>query len=193
MKKSENKYTYGAENMYFCLTKYCSYMIISIPIKPYLKDFLINMYGQEPIPASKKNFIGIILEPMLNKPPADYVPVSYHPDPNRILVKLIRNNKEKEMRKNPLYYFYISTDDEINFQHYVVKFFNQTFICYSDAAVDISIEHDIKKHDLKDIFDNFCQKYSISSDNATYEMLKKKYYRYKCSIKHVNNRLLINC
>lgn len=153
-------------------------MIISIPIKPYLKDFLVNIYGQEPIPTSKKNIIGILVEPILKKPPVDYIPQQTISKPDNILIEIIKCKKKKELEKNPLYYHYISLDDQLKLQRGILNIFNHIFYTFTDSYILAYSKGNIK-YEIKNCIDDFCNEYDINKDNADYEMLKKNYYRYR--------------
>lgn len=153
-------------------------MIISIPIKPYLKDFLINMYGQEPIPASKKNLIGILIEPLLQKPPADYIPSKTIKDDNSILVDVVWYNKECGSRKNPLFNYYLGKDDQISFNKGVAKIFNTEFFSFVDGHL-LAFQQLNRSVEIKNTINLFCEKNNISIDHANYDMLQKSYYRYR--------------
>ena len=150
-------------------------MIISIPIKPYLKDFLINMYGQEPIPASNKNLVGILLEPMLQKPPKDYIPAQTVSKPDNILIQVLNCKKKEDLQKNPMYYFWVSADDQNRFQRGIANIFNHVFYTYADS----SLKYNKNEIEIKICIDNFCQIHKLNPEYASYDMLKKNYYRYR--------------
>ncbi len=154
-------------------------MVISIAIDPYLKDYLIGRYGEEPIPAVTKNLVGVLLEPMLRKPPVEYVPYTEKNSTDRILidVKLMWKSNGVGM-KNPLYYFYVDKCDNIKFKNGISGVFWETFYGYADAKLESG------NTQIKDIIDMFCRKYKLNPDHANYEMMKKHYYRHRIIAKN---------
>ena len=145
-------------------------MIIAVAIKSYLKDYLIAEYGCEPVPASKKNIVGLLIEPMLKKPPADLILNTHKSAPDMLLINILWQKRECGMTKDPMYYWHLDKDDINRFQRSVMELFWQTCYSYLDAKMEDRLE-------IKESVYNFCEKYKLN--HANYELIKKSYYRYR--------------
>lgn len=148
-------------------------MIIAIPIKPYLKDFILRECGSEPVATSLKNMVGVLLEPLLQKPPMDHVHHVDYSDTSLLVVDVKQHKRDCGCTKNPLCYWYLNKDNNNRFQNGISEIFWHTCYSYLDAKLEDG------KGEIKDNIYKFCYKYRL--EHANYELIKKSYYRYKLS------------
>ena len=97
---------------------------------------------------------------------------------DNILVDVCWYNKECGSRKNPLFNFYLSKDDQISFQKGVSKIFNTEFFSFVDGHL-LAFQQLNRSVEIKNTIDLFCEKNNLSIEHTNYEMLKKSYYRYR--------------
>jgi hypothetical protein len=157
-----------------------SYITVKVKIKPYLKDFLVHINGREDeqgnriVLASKKNITGFYIFPLLEKAPEHYRPL--HGDPARILEIRLPYLKEFNVRYNN----HVSEVGMRHFQSAIENIFLAEF--FRDVSHALNT---IPGKKIKDAILDFCYAYQISFDNITFEMLRKKYTRYKFRLKEV--------
>lgn len=140
---------------------------LTLKLKPYLQEFLICKLADEASVASSKNLIGAILGPLIEYAPKDYV-FTKKSGPTHITFKIPQNLNLKDNRGN----IYISNANQKNFERTLKLYFTEIFIAYVNDK--IRFNNEIKKSILM-----FCTDYNISFTHITYEMLKKKYYRFQ--------------
>lgn len=141
-------------------------IIISIKMKPYLKEFIVCYCGDgiEPVIASKKNIVGIYLEPLLERPPITLPKTEKGEEYLR--VELCGYDVTKVDTNN-----YISPSNQKLFQDMVHEFFKELFCNYVDERMRLGFS---KKQSIL----QFCKSYNIPFNNINYEMLKKKHDRH---------------
>lgn len=155
-----------------------SKLTVTIKIKPYLKDFLVHVNGQELedgsvlVTASKKNITGFYLFPLLEKIPVGWKPLKG--DQLKLLNIELPYLEEFNIRT----YCHISDVGMRHFQSAIENIFLAEFY----REVSQSLAHNPKQK-IKDAILNFCYAYEINFDNITYEMLRKKYTRYRQNTK----------
>lgn len=155
-----------------------SNITITIKIKPYLKDFLVHINGHElpdgsqVVVASKKNITGFYLFPLLEKTPVGWKPLQ--DDPRKLLSIEMPYMPEMNIRYNN----YLSDVGMRHFQSAIENIFLAEF--YREVSRSINASPGCK---IKDAILDFCYGYEISFDNITFEMLRKKYTRYKLTLK----------
>lgn len=154
-----------------------SNIIVQIKIKPYLKDFLLHINGVEDengntiINASRKNITGYYLLPLLEKVPADYKLLKAPPE--QVLEIRLPYLPEFNIR----YRNYVS---DLNMRHFQSAI-EVIFLGEYYREVNKAMTHDPNMK-LKHAIIDFCYAYNISFDNITYEMLRKKYTRYRAGL-----------
>lgn len=156
-----------------------SYISVNVLIKPYLKDFLLHINGREDadgektvVVASKKNITGHYLFPLLQKTPPGWKPLSGQLD--RLLTIELPYLEEFNIRCNN----YVSEIGMRHFQSAIENIFLAEF--YREVTQQLNQDSSTK---IKDAILDFCYAYEISFDNITYEMLRKKYTRYRMASK----------
>ncbi len=140
--------------------------IVAIQVKPYLKEFIINRYGQEPIKATSSTKLFPLFAPFLTHKPVGWKPPE--PSENRLLFEL-PHNKVIDVRSlnyiNPRHF------PEINSFFYGL-FYGQFIRYMNDKVIKL-------RWQAKYAIINFVDENNISWNKANYETLKKIYYRYR--------------
>lgn len=142
-----------------------SKITVEINLRPYLKEYIINRYGQEPVKASNANKIFPLLFPYLTKIPLKYKPLS---GPGVIRFEL-PYNELIEVRNNK----YINPRNFGAIQSYFYGLFTIDFTGYVNENV-------LNKNlPIKTSIISFCDEYNITYDFANYDSLKRIYLRYR--------------
>jgi len=135
---------------------------VIIKLKPYLQEYLLCELRSNM--ASKRNIIGILLFPFLEKRPAD-VPPFIPEGPDYITFYLPGDNK-KDIRGN----LWISPENQQLLERFVEWHFKQLFFHYMNYRVK-------EYRSFKKAIMQFCIDHDFSYSHINYEMLKKDYYR----------------
>jgi hypothetical protein len=135
---------------------------VTIKLKPYLQEYLLcelrtNM-------ASKRNIIGILLQPFLEKRPPD-VPPLVTDDPQYITF-LLPLDEKRNLRSN----LWVSPENQQNFERFIEWHFKQLFFHYMNYRVK-------QYHSFKKAIYQFCIDHEFTYSHINYELLKKDYYR----------------
>ena len=136
-----------------------------IPI--YLKAFLVDQYGGEPLWINQKDKLHDLLQFLLKKPPTGWVPRYPEPDPGNDYIT-IQLPFYKNM--NPLVYCYLSNPAIHTFITWVKKKFWITYEQHMDKA----FLHGITVIDAVRLF---IDKHDLPDDHQVEEMLRKQIYR----------------
>ncbi|MFO7722214.1 MAG: hypothetical protein R6V49_03230 [Bacteroidales bacterium] len=151
-----------------------SKIYITVRIKPYLKDFLLHINGEQApngehmVVASKKNITGFFVFPLLEKTPECWKPLK--DDLTKLLTIELPYNPEMNIRCNN----YVSDTGMRHFQSAIESIFLAEF--YREVSYTLTHNPHAK---IKDAIIDFCYAFGISFDNVNYEMLRKKYTRYR--------------
>jgi len=151
-----------------------SKITVTVRIKPYLKDFLVHVNGRElengsvVVTASKKNITGYYLFPNLIKAPPGWKRLD--DDPRKLLNIELPYMDDLNIRT----YCFL---DEVGMRHFQSGI-ELVFLAEFYREVSHALAHNPKQK-IKDAILDFCYAYDISFDNITYEMLRKKYTRYR--------------
>lgn len=153
-------------------------MTIFVKIKPHLKDFLIHQYGLEPIPSTKRNLIGLIIDPLMEKTPPNYAPkfISQQEKFNYIEIELTCQSKLDQKRKAVDSYYYLSRDNEIHFSKAIEKFFESLFFLHMDTRISFAEKNNFR-FQYKTLIEEFIDTYELSYEHISYDTLKKSYFR----------------
>lgn len=151
-------------------------MIVTVKIKPWLKEFLMCRFG-DPVQANSKNFPGIIISPLVEYTPDDYTPERYPPTES-LDIEIPRDlaiNAPRSDSGN----IYISKDNQVRFEKGVAVIFKDEFFYYLDDKIRYLSKERIRSSNMKDSIYQFCIDNKVRFNSLTYENLKKMYYRYR--------------
>lgn len=153
------------------------YVYIKMP--RYLKEYLIGMYGSEPIVASNRNFLGLLLNPMLTKTPKNFV---YKPIPevekeNYLQIEIVQSFRD---RFN-LYYSHLSHENEVKFVDIMRMQLHRDFFIFiiNNTAID-------PYKPIKHLVYEFMELKKINAISTAYETLIKKLNRSEINIHKYN-------
>ena len=133
-----------------------------VKLKPYLQEFLKSeLRGNL---ASKRNIIGVILLPLLEKRPVDVPP--FIPKGSEYIKFTLPFTKDKNIRGD----LWISPINQEMFERYLEWHFKQLFYHYMNDKVRYT--HSFKRNILQ-----FCADHDFTMTFINYEMLKKDFYR----------------
>lgn len=166
-----------------------SEMIIELPLKPFLKDYLVHLFGPEPIFASNTGILFPILYPMLEIPPkiTHVLPAQYESS-----IKITLPYQCVRFPKNPSCYFYINDSNVRNFQKIIHWWFRQDFYHFMESRMslkekiqnmDNEILEDLGKNNfgIFQSINDFCTLRDINPDHVDFDALCKSYFRYRKS------------
>ena len=143
-----------------------SEITVDVKIRPYLKEYIVNRYGSEPVAATSANKVFPVLAEFLTKVPRDYKP--FYNSLNYVRFGL-PHNKIIEVRSmnyiHPLHFGKIQTYFYGLFQFDFLNFMNK-FVVQEGYPIKTSII-------------NFCELNNMSFDTANYDSLKRIYLRYR--------------
>jgi hypothetical protein len=147
---------------YICPMKEYERPSVTVKLKPYLQEYLLcelrtNM-------ASKRNIIGILLHPFLEKRPAGIPP--FIPEGPDYITFLLPGDHKKDIRGN----LWVSPDNQQLFERFLEWHFKQLFFHYMNYRVN-------EYKSFKKAILQFCIDHEFTFSNINYEMLKKDYYR----------------
>lgn len=141
-----------------------------IIIRPYLKDYMINKYGEgkHPIPATTRNKLFPFLFSFLTKTPKNYKPL------NPLLPGVLSFELPyNEYLVNIRYNSYISREKFGEIQSFLYGIF------YNDFTRHMRKVCEIENFTIKKGIIDFCVSNEISFDYANYDSLKRIYLRYR--------------
>ncbi len=145
---------------------------ITVKLKPYLQEFVVCALADEAPKASRRNFIGAILSPLLEYTPEDHVPGQMKGE-EYVCFPLPREAYGKEPRRGTLH---LSEENQRIFERIINIYFKSIFFQFVDDKIRY-------KGQIKECILMFCAHYQITFNKINYEMLKKSYYRYRKSLK----------
>ena len=136
-------------------------MTISIPIAPYLRDYLISQFGEEPIRFDQRSDEARRLTDLLNKPV-----------PGKINQGNLAITLPGCDYKRPEVYNYLSDNSISVFRNYIYVKWWDTF--REEIRKNAHVYPGILR---KDNINMVLEKYDIESENLDFETCKKHYYR----------------
>jgi len=140
--------------------------IVAVNIRPYLKDYLINRFGKEPIKATMRNKLFPFLVKFLTPIPKRWRPPVK--EEGTLLIELPFNDAVNIRHLN-----YINPRHYVKINTYLYGLFYYHFIEYMNEKV---IE---KRWQIKYAIVNFIDVNNMNWDCTNYETLKRIYYRYR--------------
>lgn len=135
---------------------------VTIKLKPYLQEYLLCELRSNL--ASKRNIIGILLQPFLEKRPTGVPP--FIPDGPEYITFLLPYEKKKNIRGN----LWVSPENQQLFERFVEWHFKQLFFHYMNYRVK-------EYKSFKTAIHQFCADHDFTYSHINYELLKKDYYR----------------
>ena len=149
-------------------------MIVTVKIKPWLKEFLICKFGH-PVSAERNSLPGALLGPLLEYTPENFIPQKYNEDESIDLE--IPRDLTKYARRSDYGNVYVSDYNQQIFQRGVSELFKEVLFNYMDDK--IRYEGVQRSSNMKDCIYQFCIDYKITFNAIQYENLKKMYYRHR--------------
>lgn len=149
-------------------------MVITVKIKPWLKEFLVCKFG-EPVIAERNSLTGALIGPLLEYTPDNYIPVKY------LREESIEIDVPRDLTKNATRTdfgnVYVSDYNQQIFERGVSELFKEILFNYMNDK--IRYENRFRSSNFKDCIYQFCIDYNISFNSIQYENLKKMYYRHR--------------
>ncbi len=150
---------------------------VYIQLRPYLKDYFVKKLGPEPIKATSKNKLFILLLPYLTKVPKNYNPSNFKD--NKFLLLELPFNELVNVRC----YNYIDPKNYGEIQSYFYGIF------YHDFTRTVNKYHIDQGMNIKNSIILFCEENDVNFDYTNYDSLKRIYLRYRKRLKKVNQKL----
>lgn len=149
--------------------------------KKYLVDYVNAKYGygyQEPVLASQSTDIGKVIKTLLSKTPSDYKPKQEDGPVAKFILPFYED-------LNVRVYNYLSPNSQELIDKYVRNLFSLEIRDFLTDAINNRIP-------IKNAIYMFCEQYAIAvdEDDATYEAIKKDFYRYRKKHIHKNASML---
>ena len=139
---------------------------VTVRMKPYLVEYAKSKMGNGLF--SNSEIITKIVKPFIRRMPSSYQhkQQSLTPDILEIPIPLISDLYVGDNK------IYIHPSDHITIARIFEAHFNDALFSYVTDKVRYNAE-------LKKCFIQFCDDYDISWENINYDMMKKKYYRFR--------------
>lgn len=151
--------------------------MIWINLPKYLIDFVKSQseMSDDAIRINRDSFIGGLIYDRLEKVPDGCIfkfDQAYNRFPLKVSIKDIGGRNEKRIYARDIYY--ITPQNQRTLEALLVDYFNNLFYNTLDLTIDSSEEQ------IKLLIEKFCLRYNIDFLDC-YEMLKKRYFRYRKS------------
>jgi len=145
--------------------------IISIPVKPYIKKWLMETHMLFPLDVSEDNDICRFI----------FRHVSLCIVPENDIIRMIKENKYDEsidllLPTDASSNCSISVYNTIKINTHLVQLFNRSFYEYLHERCN-------KRNDIKNNIFDFMEFFEITDDDIDYDSLRKKYFRYRRKLK----------
>ena len=147
---------------YICSMKDSERPTLTVKLKPYLQEYLRSELRRSHV--SKRNILGVILMPLLEKRPAGIPPIM--PKGEDFITFTLPFTRDINIRGD----VWISPVNQEMLEKYLEWYFKQLFFNYMNDKVRYC--GSFKKAILQ-----FCADYEFAMNHINYEMLKKDYYR----------------
>ena len=151
-------------------------LIVTVKIKPWLKEFLQCRFG-DPVLALSKNMPGVLIASLVEYTPEGYVPEKYLPDES-MDVDIPRDLAFSAPRSD-LGNIYLPKLNQIRFESSVSVIFKDELFYFLDDKIRYEGKH--RSSNMKDCIYQFCIDNKVRYNHIQYENLKKMYYRYRQS------------
>ena len=147
---------------YICSMKDNERPTLTVKLKPYLQEYLRSELRRSHV--SKRNILGVILMPLLERRPAGIPP--FMPKGAEFITFTLPFTRDINIRGD----VWISPVNQEMLEKYLEWYFKQLFFNYMNDKVRYC--GSFKKAILQ-----FCADYEFAMNHINYEMLKKDYYR----------------
>jgi len=147
---------------YICSMKDNDRPTLTVKLKPYLQEYLRSELRRSHV--SKRNILGVILMPLLERRPAGIPPLM--PKGAEFITFTLPFTRDINIRGD----VWISPVNQEMLEKYLEWYFKQLFFNYMNDKVRYC--GSFKKAILQ-----FCADYEFAMNHINYEMLKKDYYR----------------
>lgn len=151
---------------------------IGVPVKSYVKKFLISQYGSEVILFRRNDHILSTFLSLLQRPSM----VFRHSQYKKIEGPKIKFVISESIKKNQG--CVLPEENIVHFNLYLDSLIKNEFCRFVEEKVKSGMR-------TKNAIDQFCEKHDIGEEDMKYETLKKTFYRYD-SIK-INKNVSVNC
>lgn len=158
-------------------------MIVTVKIKPWLKEFLECRFG-DPVQASKQNLVGVLIAPLVDYTPGDYQHEVFT-EAESLKIEIPRDLAVRAARSDNGN-IYVTRENQQRFEAGVAVVFKDQLFFYLDDK--IRYEGKERSSNMKDCIYQFCIDNKIKFDAVSYENLKKMYYRYRKRQENANKR-----
>jgi hypothetical protein len=148
---------------------------ITIKLKPYLQEYLVCKLNSDDLTA-KRTLIGVFMKPFLEYRPSGEQP-EFSTGKEYVTIKL-PTYRDIDVRNGTIY---ISENNQVEFERILNAHFWDVFFSFIDDKVRYFHSNTTKKGAIKKCILQFCSDYNISYNHLNYEMMKKAYYRERCS------------
>jgi hypothetical protein len=147
--------------------------IITIDLKPYLKDWLISRYGKYPLVATRNNMLGQLIKYFLEKIPLDYIPRRSNASTCEIILPYDANI---EVRGN----VYVPETEEKILEKLLEEIFNDLYYSFINSNYIPRTERSsLFENGVKDLTERFMNINKLNPDNISHETLIKRWQRHK--------------
>ena len=136
---------------------------VHVKMKPYLRAFLIAIYGKEPVFFPKKDRLNDMLQLLLTKPPKNHIPPSDHSGTIEIVLPYFEN-------LNIHYNHYLSERSQQTFEERVNKRFWVVYEEFLDECL-------LKGMTRNSAIALFIEKYNLPYNSRIEDRLRKAIYR----------------
>ena len=155
-------------------------MVVAVRVHPALREYLVCIHnGSDTIYPDRGSRLWGLVSMHLSVQPA--VHVAEDPDVCRIHIAIFNSHaqtwcmdKKRPIYQDTLFRNHLTDKGQRAIARHLMDDFKQTFRAYMHGAISNNEELSITE-----AIDEFCSDYQITSDQLTYDMLRKDWYRYR--------------
>ena len=155
-------------------------MVVAVRVHPALREDLVCIHnGSDTIYPDRGSRLWGLVSMHLSVQPA--VHVSEDPDTCRIHIAIFNSHaqtwcmdKKKPIYQDTLFRNHLTAKGQRAIARHLMDDFKQTFRAYMNGAISNN-----EQLSITEAIDEFCNDYQITSEQLTYDMLRKDWYRYR--------------
>lgn len=155
-------------------------MVVAVRVHPALREYLVCIHnGSDTIYPDRGSRLWGLVSMHLSVQPA--VHVSEDPDTCRIHIAIFNSHaqtwcmdKKKPIYQDTLFRNHLTEKGQRAIARHLMDDFKQTFRAYMNGAISNN-----EQLSITEAIDEFCNDYQITSEQLTYDMLRKDWYRYR--------------